>query len=127
MKILGIDYGLKRVGIAISNEEQSFVFPKTVLENNSQLVTKILEIVKQENISRIVLGESKNYKMEDNKIMKQINNFKEKLESENIEVIFHPEFMSSVQVEKIMGEKNKMIDASAATIILQDYLDSVKK
>jgi putative Holliday junction resolvase len=125
MKILGIDYGEKRVGISISNEEQDFAFPKTVLDNNHNLIEEVIKIANEEKASLIVLGESKDFKMRDNPVMKKINKFKTKLEQQGLGVVFHPEFMSSQQAENIMGEKNKMIDASAATIILQSYLDSI--
>lgn len=85
---------------------------------------EIGEITKKENISEIVIGESKNFAGEPNKIMSDINKFKDKLESElNLPVNLEPEFLTSVQAKKFTGE-NKMHDASAAAIILQSFLDS---
>jgi putative Holliday junction resolvase len=124
MKILGIDYGSKRIGLAISDENQTMAFPKEVLSNDKKTLDVIKEIIGQENVSEVVIGESKDYKMKDNEIMNAVNSFKKDLEEKlNIEVILHPELMTSMQVEKMMGEKNKMIDASAAAIMLQNYLD----
>jgi putative holliday junction resolvase len=133
MKILGIDYGSKRIGIAISDEGMTMAFPKVVLLNDKNLFDNLEGLIKTEEISQIVLGESKDFKMKDNPIMEKIRGFKKELEEKfDLEVIFHPEFMSSHQAAKMSPafleastwqRANKMLDASAATIILQSYLD----
>jgi putative holliday junction resolvase len=123
MKYLGIDFGNKRIGLSVSDEEGRLAFPLSVLVNGEKLIDEILEIIKKENISAVVIGESKNYFGEPNKIMGEIKKFKKELEEEaKLSVIFEPEFMTSVQAEKITG-KNEMVDASAAAIILQSFLD----
>ncbi|MFA6338600.1 MAG: Holliday junction resolvase RuvX [Candidatus Paceibacterota bacterium] len=126
MKYLGIDYGEKRVGIAVSDETNKYAFPKVVLRNSSKIYSEIKRECDEEGIGHIVLGESKNFKGEENLIMKQIHIFKQNLERETgLKVIFHPEFMSSAQAERIQGG-GKNLDSSAAAIILQDYLDHYK-
>lgn len=126
MKILGIDYGSKNIGIAISDENKKVAFPKKVLNNNSVFFENLKKIIKEENVSKIVIGESKDFKMKDNPIMNDIKRFKEKLETEfKLKVDMFPEVLSSHQAAKMAGEKNSMIDASAAAIILQSYLDSL--
>jgi len=125
MKYIGIDYGSKRVGIALSDIDGKVAFPKEVMENNSELLLKVLEFAKSESVETIVLGESKNFKGEDNKISSDIEKFKTVLESNKLKVILEPEFMSSVQVEKNFG-KNEMLDASSASIVLQSFLDKQK-
>lgn len=127
MKYLGIDYGTKRVGIALSGDGGMMAFPHGVIDNDSQLIQNITKLVKENDVKLVVIGESKNYKMEDNAIMNDIIDLKDVLEATlEIDVELQPEFMTSVQAEKIQG-KNDMIDASAATIILQSYLDSNSK
>ncbi len=124
MKILGIDYGSKRIGIAISDENQKMAFPKKVLLNDEKLFDNLKSLIEEEGILKVVLGESKDFKMQDNPIMKEIKKFKNKLEEKfNLEIILHPEVLSSHQAAKMLGEANEMLDASAATIILQSYLD----
>ncbi len=126
MKYLGIDYGEKRVGIAISDEEGRVAFPKTVLENNPNLKSHILDLCKEHNVEAIVIGESKNYKGEDNKINPEIIFFKRELGAElKMPISLEPEFMTSMQVEKNFG-KTDMLDASAASIILQTFMDKEK-
>ncbi len=124
MKYLGIDYGSKNVGIAISDERLKFVFPLVVLQNSGILTYDIARICKENNIVAIVVGESKNFSQVDNDIMKDIKPFVEKLKSElEIPVYMHPEFMTSQEAERIQG-KNSMHDASAAALILKSYLDT---
>ena len=126
MKYLGIDYGEKRVGLAVSDNDGKVAFPKLVLENNSDLFNKTSSFCVENKIEAIVVGESKNYKGEDNKISPQIISFKrELLKIIKLPIFLEPEFMSSMQVEKTFG-KTDMLDASAASIILQTFLDKEK-
>ena len=123
MKYLGIDYGEKRVGIAISDVEGKVAFPKIVLENNAELIKKISDLCTELAVDAVVIGESKDYKGEDNKISPKIISFKREVSSViKLPFYLEPEFMSSMQVEKTFG-KTDMLDASAASIILQTFMD----
>ena len=123
MKYLGIDYGEKRVGVAISDFEARIAFPKVVLENNQELIKNIVDLCIQNEVGSIVIGESKNYKGEDNKINPKIIVFKRDLGNfVKLPVFLEPEFMTSAQVENTFG-KTDMLDASAASIILQTFMD----
>jgi putative Holliday junction resolvase len=127
MKILGIDYGEKRIGIALTDDDGTMAFPHSVIENDNKILENFGKIIKENKVGAIIIGESKNYKMEDNLIMEDILNLKKVLEKEfELEIDLHPEVLTSHQAESIQG-KNEMLDASAATIILQSYLDSNKK
>lgn len=123
MKYLGIDFGSKRIGIAISDEEGKMAFPHSVVLNSKNTLSEVGEIIKKEKIEAVVIGESNNFKGEPNKIMAGIKEFKKEIEEKiNTKVFFEPEFMTSSQAEQIQG-KNEMHDASAAAIILQSFLD----
>ena len=122
---MGIDFGSKRVGIALTDESGSMAFPYKVLENNKNLLNEVLEIYHKENVTLVVIGESKNFAQEENAIMKQVHEFVAKLVAENVDVKLYPEFMTSLQSKHDQG-KNDMLDASAATLILNSYLDSTK-
>lgn len=124
MRYLGIDFGSKRIGLAISDESESFAMPLQVLENSDQAVSTICDICKDKNIGTVVVGESKNFEMKENEIMKEITPFVENLKKQSgLPVVFHPEFMTSAEAEQLQG-KNNMLDASAAAIILKSYLDT---
>lgn len=141
MRYLGIDYGKKRVGIALSDEGGQFALPKVVLPNDHQLVKKIKEICDENKVSTIVVGESKNYKGEENAIMKDIRSFVEDLKGlTRLPVLLEPEFLTSAEAERINQQRrssprekgsgprakrgeNEMLDASAAALILKSFLD----
>ena len=121
-RILGIDYGKKRVGIAVSDESCKFALPVSVVINSDLLVAEVSKIAEQHSATEIVMGESRNFKQEANTILLDSIKFKTELERAGFVVHFEPEFMTSVQAERFQG-KNVMHDASAAAIILQSYLD----
>jgi putative Holliday junction resolvase len=126
MRILGIDYGTKRIGVAITDEGAQMAFPKLVLQNDAKLIANFQKIITENEIKTVVLGESKNFKMVDNEIMKEILDFRDVLEKElNVDVVMYSEIYSSAQAEFFQG-KTDMLDASAAAIILQSYLESKK-
>lgn len=123
MKYLGIDYGLKRLGLAVLDDAHGFAFPLSVVDNSEHLITEINKISKENNINEIVVGESRNFNQEENEIMKEVLPFVEKLRKNlNLPVHLHPEFLTSMEAERLQGS-NDMNDASAAAIILKSYLD----
>lgn len=125
MRYLGIDYGSKRVGIAISDESGALAFPKGVFENTTRLVTQLAEMIKNEGVIVVVIGESKDYKGKPNLIMKKIVPFKKKLEEvTGVTTVFQSEVLTSQEASRIQGD-NALNDASAAAIILQSYLDQL--
>ena len=127
MNYLGVDFGSKRIGLAVSDASGSFAMPLKVLENSEATVFEIWKICAERKIGMVVVGESRNFKMEENEIMKEAKIFVESLkEKAGLSVVTHPEFLTSAEAEKIQG-KNDMLDASAAAIILKSYLDSNKK
>lgn len=121
--ILGIDYGTKRVGVALSDTSETLAFPREVLQNTHTLVLDIVAIVQKENVNIIVLGYSTDTKGNDNLIMPAIQGFKKDLEEKTtVPVVFEHEWFSSQEATRFTGA-NSMIDASAAAIILQRFLD----
>lgn len=126
IKYMGIDFGSKRIGLSVSDDTATVAFPYKTIQNSPKSIQEILEIISAERIVKVVIGESKDKDMKDNPIMELIHSFKKNLEEKGIEVEFHNEFFSSAQVISSMGEQNKSIDASAAAVILQSYLDLQK-
>jgi len=123
MRYLGIDYGAKRIGIATGDSDGGMAFPHAVLPNDKKLISTIKELCDKEHIAEIILGESLDYKMKPNVIMEKITPFKKELEDAiELPVHFEREFMTSAAAEHLQG-KGEMIDASAAALILQSYLD----
>ena len=126
MKYLGIDYGSKRVGIALSDDTGTLAFAKAVFENNSELVSRIESICKNEKVESIILGESKDFSGKENSIMSAVHALKKTLEEKlKLPIHLEPEFLTSAEAERLQG-KNEMLDASAAAIILKSYLEKTR-
>ncbi len=124
MKYLGVDYGTKKIGVAISNSDSSVAFPKKVLVNSSGWIEELLALSKTEEVDGgIVFGESRDFSMKENPLMKEIHEVIKKVESSSkLPVYLHPEFMTSRQANRI-AEEDDMHDARAAALILQGFLD----
>ena len=58
MKYLGIDYGAKRVGIAISDAEGSIAFPRTTLLNDGKMLPQLAKLIEEEKIGTVVIGDT---------------------------------------------------------------------
>ncbi len=127
MRLLGIDYGEKRIGIALSDQDKRMAFPHSVVDNKgfALIAKEIKKIIKKENVGGIVMGLSINFHKKENPIMKNAREFASILEKETkLKVVFENEMFTSALAERIQG-KNKMIDASAATLILESYLGKI--
>lgn len=131
MKILGIDYGTKKVGIAISDDTASLAFPKAVLRNSHTLLGEIKSTIESNEVKEIVVGQSLNVDGEENLLMEDIKRFVSLLEKETgLEIHLEPEFFTSEEARKgkNRGEVSQhMIDAAAAALILQRFLDKRKE
>jgi|SRR3989338_4066795 len=122
-KILGIDFGTKKIGIAVSGGNGKFGLPKCVLKNNKDLMRNLTKIIQEENILEIVIGESINYKGGENPVMDNIKKFANEIKEKfNLPISFEPEFLTSSQAKNIQDDSD-MVDASAAALILQSFLD----
>ncbi|MEK7128233.1 MAG: Holliday junction resolvase RuvX [Patescibacteria group bacterium] len=122
MKFLGIDYGTKRIGFAVSDANGVLAFPKEVVKNNGELFPKIAEIIKTEEVSEIVVGESLDFAGLPNLLQKEIDFFVDKLKKKfALPVLLEKEFLTSVEARRYEDEGET--DAKAAALILQRYLD----
>jgi len=135
MKYLGIDYGTKRIGLATSDGGGTMAFPHSTIKANASALAEIDQLVKKEGVEKIVIGESRNFKGEANAVMEDIAEFKKDLEKvTGLPVAYEAEFLSSAaaarQFEGDFGRGDKpnqeKLDASAAAMILQSYLDRTK-
>ena len=119
-KYIGVDVGTKRVGIAVSDVGGKIAFPFEVVRSRDA-VARILEIYEEEGAEGVVFGESRTADGEANKVMAEIEAFKDMIEEEGIEVFLEDESFTTAHVRMAgMGEN---IDAGAAALILQRFLD----
>lgn len=140
MKFLGIDYGTKRIGIALSDDNGRIAFPKEIILNDSNTFKIIGEILKKEKITEIVIGESVDFSGKLNALSVRIEEFILELKEKfGLSINKQKEFLTSVEARKsretketltqkqshsrLKDKKRGHIDASAAALILQRYLD----
>lgn len=141
MRYLGIDYGVKRVGVALSDEAGRVAFPHAVLRNDRNLITELQNLCVEKQVGGIVVGDSRTLSGAPNKITEKIDLFNQELaKTTNLPIHSEPEFWTSHQAERWQlrrpdttirrGSESrpkrreaKKLDASAAAIILQSFLD----
>jgi putative holliday junction resolvase len=124
MRYLGIDYGTKRIGIALSDEDGGFAFAHSTLKNDAKFIIKINEIIKTEQVSEIVVGKSVTLSGRENILMGEIGEFIATLE-ENFDMPIHlqSEAFSSVEASRFAPKGRERDDSASAAIILQRFLD----
>lgn len=139
VRYLGIDYGTKRVGLAISDTEGVLAFPYKILKNDKFLIDEIHNICGTEGVGTIVVGESLDLSGEPNKLMADINSLvNEIVKTLNLPVSLQKEFMTTVEArgrggkevnnaKQVAGGASAAADASAAALILQRYLDKINQ
>ena len=122
---MGIDYGLKRVGVASTDETGTFALPRSVLSNSIDLVERVVKLAREWQIDTIVVGESKDLSGTDNPIQEDVDYFVRDLKEKGEKVVLHTEVYTSAEAARIQGETT-MHDASAAALILKSYIDTHK-
>ena len=124
MKYLGIDYGAKRVGTAVSNSEGTIAFPRLILVNNSGLMTSLVAMCAREKIESIVIGDTLSHGGARNPVSEQADQFVATLATQTgLPVARQWEAGSSIEANAYAPDGNGHDDASAAAIILQRYLE----
>ena len=125
MKILAIDYGNKWIGLAICDDERKLAFAYKTLENNQKIFSVLNEIMKKEEIYKIVIGLPLNKQMKPTQQTAETENWAEKLiKKVEVPIDFENEILTSKAANKL-GAKNQ--HAAAAAIFLQSYLDRMQK
>ncbi len=135
MRILGIDYGDRQIGLALSDPFGWTAQGLEVLKNTDQIWNELQDLVEKHQVEKIVLGWPKNMDgtLGERAVLAQ--EWAEKLEKLlNLPVILWDERLTTVAAEKILLEadlsrkkRKKIVDQMAAAFILQNYLDSQKK
>jgi putative holliday junction resolvase len=133
-KILAIDFGLKRTGLAISDELQMFAFGLKTIDSKT-LMDELKLLVAKEKIVEIVIGEPKRLDASDSHITQNVRLLKEAVQKNFPELVvsllderFTSKMASAVIAQSGLKKKDReqkgLIDTVSATIILQDYLQT---
>ena len=137
MRIMGLDYGTKTVGVALSDALLITAQPVETIERKSanklrQTFARIEQLIDENEVSLIVLGYPKNMNNTAGERAEATEKFREDLmRRTGLSVVLWDERLTTVEAERILREssvrrenRKEVIDKMAAAIILQSYLDA---
>ncbi|MBR2615010.1 MAG: Holliday junction resolvase RuvX [Clostridia bacterium] len=137
MRILALDIGDKRIGLAISDPFNSYALPlKTYFRKNLKTdLVELSKIIKEKEITNIVCGLPVNFDGSPSIQTQKTGYFIDRLkETVNLPIETVDERCTTVEAERVLIEENmsredrkKVVDAIAATYILEGYLNKIKK
>jgi putative Holliday junction resolvase len=136
-KFIGIDYGQKKIGLSVTDDDKVFAFPLETVKRND-FFDFITNFFKQNDVEKFVIGKPTRMSGESSEIEGEIIEFIKKLERKfpNIPIVrFDERFTSKIATKSILsaGAKKKMrlnkeiVDKISATIILRDFLEYITK
>ncbi len=126
--VLGLDIGESKTGVARVNMIARIPQPVATLKNDNNFISEITKIIKAENIDALVIGLPRNMSGAETAQTKYVRDYAgNRLSSLNLPIIFQDETLSSKAAEErlVRGYKKTDIDAMAAVIILEDYLEEL--
>ena len=122
MKRMGIDYGSKKIGIALTDDAGRMAFPHEVVPNDQQFLSYVERLVVERGVAEIVIGHSLNNQGAPNAIHAAVESFITDVTLQiGIPVHLEPEQYSSQAASQVQG-KTDLIDASAAALILDSFI-----
>jgi putative Holliday junction resolvase len=135
-RVLAIDFGTKRMGIAISDEGRMLATARGTIPNDAQTISNIRDLIAKENIRTAILGIPMTLANTESDMTKQVRAFETKLRAAipGTEIITRDERLTSVMagsnvasrgMKKSRREQKGLHDEEAARIILQEYLDGL--
>lgn len=124
MRYIGIDYGAKRTGVAISDLAGSFAFPRETIVTNETLAERIVAYAADEHVTNIVIGNARTDAGAANEITPRVDALARSLEERGLVVHRAREAWSSAEAMRYAPPRKRHDDAAAAAIILQRFLDT---
>lgn len=124
MKYLGIDYGAKRVGLAVSDDDGKIAFPRATVPNDEKLLQFVYRVCEEEHIAAVVIGDTRSHSGAKNPVTVRADKFIEafaKLTAIPIERV--PEMWSSIEASRYAPDGKGHDDSAAAAVILQRFLE----
>ncbi len=136
-RLLGIDWGACRTGVAVSDASRDFVFvrPSIVTNKNDRdtLINRIIEIINSENISGIVIGLPLRTDGSDSETTIMVREFANMLSGKtDLPIVFIDETLSSMAAQEQMGRVNRSdikenLDSNSARVILENAIALIKR
>jgi len=131
--VLGLDVGSKRIGVALSDSLTRLPKPLQTLQVSDQIIENIIDLIKQQNASVLVIGLPRNLEGNSTDQTRSVELFARRLRAKiDIPVYFTDEAVTSVQAEAQLRARGRPyakgdIDALAAVFILEDFLNAHQK
>lgn len=129
--ILGIDWGARRLGVAISDKSQEYVFARPQIDDNTTKIDKLIEIIANENIMGIVIGLPILSDGSDSNTTKMVREFAAALsEKTDLPIVFVDESLTSFEAsEHLLGVKKvkQKLDSESARVILENAISMNKR
>ncbi len=126
MRYLGVDYGSKKVGLALSDEAGTMGFPHAILPNTPRLAEEVAALIEREGVGAVVIGESRDLAGGENPIAAEAHAFGDRLAAlASIPVSYESEVFTSAEARRV-APKGARVDASAAALILTSFLTRQK-
>lgn len=123
MRFLGVDFGAKRIGVAVSNSEGTIAFPREIIEGGAGAVQRIADSAKREEAEMIIIGLPLGQGGKDTDQTTRVRVFARELRrAVSMPIEFENELLTT-RLARI-GAQGASPDASAAALILQSYLDN---
>jgi putative Holliday junction resolvase len=130
-RIAAIDFGLKRIGIAVSDEGKKIAFPSCTIAGGPGAIDEIKKTFASKQIELIIIGLPRLLNGTEGPMAEAVRRFAKELETKlNIPVKFVDEWFSSKIADRSLREiqlnrkeRSKIIDVTTATMLLQNYLD----
>lgn len=134
-RIIGLDWGARRCGVALSDEKHSFVFerPQINIKNQQDLVEAVIRIIDEEKMSGIVIGLPLHADGSDSDTTKAVREFANMLAAKtDLPILFIEENLTSAVAEQEIGHKNmskmkQTLDSVSARIILENAIAMLKR
>ena len=124
MKYLGVDFGAKRVGTAVSNAEGTIAFPRPTLFNDKNLFANLKKLIADEKVGYIIVGDTRSHGGGENPITADAERFMQDIGAEtSLPVSSAFEVFSSIEASRYAPDTKQHDDSAAAAIILQRFLD----
>lgn len=138
MRIMGLDYGAKTVGVAISDELLLTAQPvETITRTREtklrQTLSRIEKLIEEYQVEKVIVGLPKKLNNEEGDRCEKTREFAQLVEQRSgLEVVFWDERLTTVEADAILSEggvakehRKEYIDKVAASLILKGYLDSI--
>jgi len=127
MKLLGIDYGDKRIGIAVSDDSGMLAFPHATVENTPAAFSEIHRIVTEEKAEAVVVGMPMSFSGGMSAQAQTVRRFGDALKGSLSCPIFYENELFTTTMAQRSGASKATVDKSAAAIILQSWIDRNKE